>query len=399
MYEGRWDEARSVASRALNFQLARGAVWQALGDRSLLATICFRSGDGAAAVRLLEENIEITRTAGAHFATLLYAMQLCVVTAATGDTERSDRFLDLVEKHADLAVKGTVGHLAFARAMTAAATDHREVANVNFAEAAAVFHDYGVVFWEADTLRWWARSLLDGGDRGGALRKISEGIDRLRDSGVGEGYLQPFVALQVEAQGGIDSVTESIAVVAASVVADRPDLRASAGSDGTVTLMFTDLGDSTRLNERLGDRRWLEILAAHHEMVRRIVASYGGTEVKSQGDGFMLVFDSARRAIECGLAIRRGAEAQVTEDNKPLRVRIGVHTGEVVRRGEDFFGRHVNLAARVAAAAAPGEVLVSSLVHDLLAGDHELRFDASRSVELKGFEERHLVYAIHAADD
>lgn len=89
-----------------------------------------------------------------------------------------------------------------------------------------------------------------------------------------------------------------------------------------------------------------------------------------------------------------GAAAQQKAAGTVLSVRIGVHTGDVLRQGEDFFGRHVNLAARIASAAAPGEILVSSLVRGLVAGDKELGFVGPREVSLKGFEQAESVYAL-----
>lgn len=181
--------------------------------------------------------------------------------------------------------------------------------------------------------------------------------------------------------------------MAASVAAEKPDLATHAAADGTVTLMFTDLGDSTALNEELGDRAWFEVLQTHHDQVRSLVERHGGSTVKSQGDGFMLAFPSVRRAVECAIAVQRGASIQKAGDH-PLSLRIGIHTGEVLRQGEDFFGRHVHLAARVASSARPGEILVSSLVQALVSGDHELRLEGPRSVELKGFERPELVYQV-----
>jgi class 3 adenylate cyclase len=162
----------------------------------------------------------------------------------------------------------------------------------------------------------------------------------------GPAWTDPIVADRMAIQGvpSADSGA-SIAVVAASVAAEKPDLATHAAADGTVTLMFTDLGDSTALNEELGDRAWFEVLQTRHDQVRSLVEHHGGSTVKSQGGGFMLAFPSVRRAVECAIAVQRAASKQKAGDH-PLSLRIGIHTGEVLRQGEDFFGRHVNLAAR-----------------------------------------------------
>ncbi len=101
--------------------------------------------------------------------------------------------------------------------------------------------------------------------------------------------------LAVQGIGGA-TVTDSIDLVAAAVSLERPDLRPHASPEGTVTILFSDIEGSTAANERLGDRRWLEVLRAHNRIVRREVAAQRGFEVKCQGDGFMIAFGSARRA-------------------------------------------------------------------------------------------------------
>jgi class 3 adenylate cyclase len=285
------------------------------------------------------------------------------------------------------------------RAAVAASEGDHELAVELLAEAAARWERFDVRFEAVDCLQRRARSLQALGRVAEALADLSSCLELLEKSGAGAKWTDPVVRQRVALQG-VESMESgrSIAVVAASVATERPDLAPHAAADGTVTLVFTDLGDSTSLNEQLGDHAWMAVLRAHHDLVRSLVDRHGGTTVKSQGDGFMLAFPSARRAVECAVEIQRAASRQVAGDTR-LRVRIGIHTGEVLRQGEDFFGRHVNLAARVAAAAAPGEILVSSLVHGLVSGDHNLRFGGQRSVELKGFEHPEPVYEVAWADD
>ena len=176
---------------------------------------------------------------------------------------------------------------------------------------------------------------------------------------------------------------------------ERPDLREHAAPDGTVTLMFSDIEGSTAINERLGDARWVELLREHNKLVRELAAAHGGFEVKSQGDGFMIAFASARRALACAAEIQRAFAARNdARPAQPLRLRIGLHTGEAIREGDDFFGRHVALAARIAAQAQGGEVLVSSLLRDLTEGAPDLRFGAEREAELKGLGGTHRVFSL-----
>lgn len=143
------------------------------------------------------------------------------------------------------------------------------------------------------------------------------------------------------------------------------------------TLLFTDIVGSTSVAERLGDGPWQDLLGRHNRLVRRELDRYRGREVATTGDGFLATFDSAARAVGCAAAIARAVE---TLD---LQVRAGVHTGEVESIAGNVRGVTVHAAARVAALAGPGEVLVSSTTHDLLAGSG-LAFADRGSHELKG---------------
>jgi class 3 adenylate cyclase len=192
-------------------------------------------------------------------------------------------------------------------------------------------------------------------------------------------------------------LSTSVDEIAESVAASRPDLSATSAPDGTVTIAFTDIEDSTRLNELLGDQRWLEVLRAHNEVIRVVTADHGGTVVKNNGDGFMLAFPSARRALRCALAIQVSIPERFNDPGSVVRVRIGMHVGEAVREADDFFGHTVNYAARIAAAALGGEVVTSSLIHDLVAHTGEFRFGESRAVELKGVPGMHLVFPVEGA--
>jgi adenylate cyclase len=189
-------------------------------------------------------------------------------------------------------------------------------------------------------------------------------------------------------------LTKSVDEIAEAVSESRPDLTGSSAPDGTVTIAFTDIEDSLRLNAFLGDRRWLDVLRVHNEVVKRTTEDHGGTVVKNHGDGFMLAFASARRAVTCAQAIETAMAEAFRDPGSPIRVRIGLHVGETVHEGDDHFGHAVNYAARVASAAAGGEIVVSSLVHGLLAQTGEFEFVAAREVELKGIEGLQWVYPL-----
>ena len=166
---------------------------------------------------------------------------------------------------------------------------------------------------------------------------------------------------------------------------------------GTVTIVFTDIEGSTEIAERLGDRRWVEALTEHDSTVRRHAAAHGGYEVKAQGDGLMLAFPSARWAIDFAVAVQRDI-ASGHASGEPLRVRIGLHTGEAIRQRDDFFGRAVIVAARIAAQSRGGEIAVSDLVKRLVDSAGDLAFDEGRDVALKGIREPQRVHTVRWED-
>jgi class 3 adenylate cyclase/pimeloyl-ACP methyl ester carboxylesterase len=153
------------------------------------------------------------------------------------------------------------------------------------------------------------------------------------------------------------------------------------------TVLFTDLVGSTERAAALGDRAWRDLLAGHHEVVRRELQRYRGREIDTAGDGFFASFDGPARAITCA----REIIAQVRELD--LDVRVGIHTGECERVGEKIAGLAVNVGARVSGAAGPGEVLVSSTVKDLVAGSG-IEFEDRGSHELKGVPGDWRLYAV-----
>jgi class 3 adenylate cyclase len=144
-----------------------------------------------------------------------------------------------------------------------------------------------------------------------------------------------------------------------------------------VTILFTDIVDSTRRATAFGDRAWRDRLDGHDAMVRRQLARFKGREIKTMGDGFLATFDGPTRAVQCGSAICEGAH------QLGIEVRVGLHTGEIELRGDDIGGLAVNIGARVVALAESGEVLVSRTVVDLVGGSG-IEFEDRGDHELKG---------------
>ena len=154
--------------------------------------------------------------------------------------------------------------------------------------------------------------------------------------------------------------------------------RATPNADRVLaTILFTDIVDSTKRAAGTGDRRWRELLDNHDRMAGRQIHRFGGRQVKTTGDGILATFDGPARAIQSGLALCEGAR------QLGLDVRVGLHTGEVERRGDDVAGIGVHIAARIQASAQPGEVWVSRTVTDLVTGS-AIAFSDRGEHQLKG---------------
>jgi pimeloyl-ACP methyl ester carboxylesterase len=153
------------------------------------------------------------------------------------------------------------------------------------------------------------------------------------------------------------------------------------------TVLFTDIVESTARATELGDRRWRQLLEQHHSVVRRELDRFRGHEIDTAGDGFFAMFDGPARAVRC-------AQAIATEMHElGLDVRAGLHTGECELMGEKITGVAVHTGARVAAEARPGEVLVSGIVKDLVAGSG-IEFEDRGTHELKGVPGEWGLYAV-----
>lgn len=193
------------------------------------------------------------------------------------------------------------------------------------------------------------------------------------------------------------AVLSSIEDLAGWAQVERPDL-ARLTPDGRVTIAFSDIEGSTALNERLGDQAWVTLLDRHDRLIRRLVTAHAGHVVKGQGDGYMIAFAEAEHAVRCGVDIQRslGDTTAKFTGREHVRVRIGIHSGTSVRRGDDLFGRNVAMAARVAGQADGGEILISEEVRSAVIDKPGIVVTAAREVELKGFQGIHRLYAVES---
>jgi class 3 adenylate cyclase len=155
---------------------------------------------------------------------------------------------------------------------------------------------------------------------------------------------------------------------------------------GLRAIMFTDLAGSTEISSREGDEMAMDVLALHDRIVRDVLTTFGGREVKHTGDGIFASFSYLSRAVESGMGIQRRFDEEGDQVSHAARVSIGISAGEPVDQHEDLFGAAVNLAARICGHAAPGQILVSSAVRELCVGKPFVFRDRG-PIALKGFDD------------
>jgi class 3 adenylate cyclase len=216
-------------------------------------------------------------------------------------------------------------------------------------------------------------------------------IERVADADVVEAEVLDRASRAPNSQEiGVTSINSIVSAVTSESFAEA----AVPLDQGTLTIVFSDIESSTQRNVELGDQVWLEVLGRHNEVIRRQLDRYGGTEIKNQGDGFMMSFPGARRALMCMIGVQQElAEHERNDPERSVRVRVGMHTGEVLVEDGDLFGTHVVVAARVADVATGREILVSALSREIVAARGDVVFGSAREAELKGIGTQ-LVYPI-----
>jgi class 3 adenylate cyclase len=206
-------------------------------------------------------------------------------------------------------------------------------------------------------------------------RRVSVGAGRFLGATIpGARYVEMAGSDHVAWVGDTDRLADEIEEFVTGSRADPEPDRVLA------TVMFTDIVDATRRAEDLGDRRWRALLDRHDEVVRREIERFRGHEVKTLGDGFLATFDGPARAVRCALGASQAVQSL------GLRVRCGLHTGEIEVKGADIGGIAVHIAARISALAQANQVLASRTVRDLVAGSN-LRFADHGTHALKGIAE------------
>jgi class 3 adenylate cyclase len=192
-----------------------------------------------------------------------------------------------------------------------------------------------------------------------------------------------------------NETSESLALIVEDVGAELPGYRHKTSPDGMLTVAFTDIEGSTELMERIGEERWMEVMVGHNRLVRDCVRAHGGDVVKSQGDGFMVLFSSTSAALDWAVDLQRAlARHNEGQPVAPVRVRVGLHTGNIFQTEEDFLGKAVVLAARITGRARGGQILVSeaSMEYTRLVG--RWSYDESMELRLKGLASAERVYSL-----
>lgn len=381
---GEWDEAEVEAARACDELASWDAAHVAVGLYEL-GLLSLRRGDFLAAeqaFRQVEENggspqpgralLELARgrpeIASAALTEALDSVRDELARArllapatqaalAAGDVDTAWRHADELARIAGRYPTVTQrGRAAQAAGEVAYATGERDRARDELREAIDCWRHVGARYDEARTRVALGVALRDAGDVDAGTLQLEQALD---------------VFEKLAATFDIDRTHELLG-------------RAVSQSRVVRTFVFTDIEDSTAMLTAVGDDRWSEVLRWHDATLRRLFERFDGQEIKQRGggDGFFVAFPSAGAALDCAVAIQKAMNADPPDGRPALRVRIGVHEAEATRTFDDYGGRGVHEAARIAALATGGEVLVSTRTLDSAGSRHPAT--DTRSAVLKG---------------
>jgi len=188
----------------------------------------------------------------------------------------------------------------------------------------------------------------------------------------------------------------SIDVIASALEPLTPAVSRLSSPDGALTLMLSDVADAGAVAARLGPDRWERLLADHHLLVERLLALHDGQVVKFEQDGFLASFDSAHGGLHAAVELQRTfAGSDGDDESQALALRIGLHSGYVIAANPDeLLGRNVVLAARIAAYAEAGEILVSSSLKEYTESDPSFQFEPRGEHHFKGLLGEHALYCV-----
>ncbi len=409
LYEIRWGQGRlEELEQPVSQSLQGGSNVDAW--RAALAVIYLDTGRPEQARQCFDRLAEDGFDNIPHNSYWIVTLVLCAYAAhRLQDPLRAELLYDVLRPFA--ARQGIVhmalciGSVSYSLGQLAATLERWDDARRHFEEAITFNERVGANAW-LGRARYEYAAMLHGSalmpHRGSAADLVNLALATFEELGM-KREVERALGLKMALQGVIDvDAKTSIDVVASAVQAERPDLTPHSAPDGTITLFFTDIEGSTPLNSRLGDQRWMALLRRHNAIIREQLRVYEGYEVKTEGDGFMVAFGDATRAVLCAVAIQCLISTQDwhemasldLEEAQQLRVSIGLHTGEAIREAGDFYGNDVNLAARIANEAKGGEILVSGRLRELIESPGDVAFDDGRDVVLKGLPDSQRVFSV-----
>jgi class 3 adenylate cyclase len=391
---GEWEEAEVEAARACDELTSWDAAHVAVGLYEL-GLLSLRRGDFAAAEQAFRQ-----------------------VQDNGGSPQPGRALLELARGRPEIAAAGlqdalgsTADDLARARLLPAATEASIAAGDLDTARRGADELDRIAARYRTVTQRGRAAQAagevsLASGEPGHARDQLREALECWQHVGARYDEAGVRVALGVALRelGEVDAGTlqleqalDAFERLAATFDVERTrELLGKAASQARVvrTFMFTDIEESTTLLATIGDERWSDVLRRHDATLRRLFDRFDGQEIKQRGggDGFFVAFASAAAALDCALAIQQAMSEDPGGGRSPLRVRVGVHEAEATRSFDDYGGRGVHEAARIAALASGGEVLVSMQTLESAGSRHPVT--ETRSAELKGLAEPVLIASL-----
>jgi len=379
------------------------------GSWSARIRLCLEKGDTASARKLLADRPQWPFQEPLSLRGARSLLACGEALAEIGQTEGLDacyqRLRELNERGIESRWPDLVPRVI---AMLDAVSGRWEDATAYFEKALSLARRLGYRLELAATLLAYAKMRLARdapGDPEAATAMLNEALQLYQDIGLPQ-RVEKVLAVKMQAQERVApgltpsprrakrTLRSTIEQILPSALADAPSLARHSDERGTVTILFTDIEGSTALAQRLGDKPYHALLAEHNRILREQVARYGGHEVKSMGDGFMVAFASAARALSCAVAIQKAFAHHNETAEQPIRVRIGLNTGESIEEAGDYFGTAVTLAARIAARAQGGQILVSEVVRTVGGSLAGVEFRDAGRKQLKGIKGTQRVFEV-----
>ena len=387
---GGWEQAEQELRRATNELAAFDAIPPMADGLYAIADIRRLRGDTAGAEEALREAHALGRSPQPALALIRLADGKVRAASAAIDAALEESTGDQWQRARLLAAQVEIAIVGGDVARARVAAD----------ELTAIVERYESPALAAGQNEALGRVLLAEGDHAGSIRALRGALDGWREVGSPHQVARVRAVLSRALRARGDEDDADLELRAARDEFERlgalPDLHAAESElreleerrarpdQARRTFMFTDIVGSTNLAEALGDEAWDRLLRWHDDALRALVARHGGEVVKSTGDGFFVAFESGRMAVACAIAIQRAlAEHRVATGYVPA-VRIGIHTANATRRGQDYAGVGVHVAARVAALAGGGEIYASEDALHEAADGRDISASPTTEVSVKG---------------